>query len=215
MKAQTGTCQCTQCRRNSGSLALICVQIPEAFFRWLSPSATSAGAEPVPFGRPPSSLRTFSATPEVRRGFCATVSTTREQILFPTWKSLGFLGHVWSGSNKGCTLGSCLAAPGPFSFEQMLTLVFSKCGGFLFWREEGGPIEFCVGTIDPLFLVGPSDDPEVGHVDVDGNHIPEEGYGALLAGGYGRHVWSWNEIKGVTDDLAILGVGRGERVKPK
>lgn len=27
--------------------------------------------------------------------------------------------------------------------------------------------------------------------------------------------WTWNEIKGVTDGLSILGTGRGERVMPK
>ncbi|ROW06489.1 hypothetical protein VMCG_04260 [Cytospora schulzeri] len=157
----TGTCQCTQCRRNSGSLALICLQIPKASFKWFSPSTASSGEELAPFDKPPSSLRSYSATPGIQRGFCAT------------------------------------------------------CGGFLFWMEDGGPVEISVGNIDPIFLVGPSDDPEVGQVDIDGNHIPSEGYGALLAGGYGTHYWPWNEIKGVTDDLAILGVGRGERIKPK
>jgi hypothetical protein len=81
--------------------------------------------------------------------------------------------------------------------------------------EKGGPVELSIGTVDPLFLVGPSDDPEVGQVDLDGNHVPREGYGALLAGGFGTHHWTWNEIKGVTDGLSILGTGRGERVMPK
>lgn len=150
----------TQCRRNSGSLFFIWIQIPEASFKWLGSSATNSGEEPVSFDQPPSSLRSFSATPGFERGFCAT------------------------------------------------------CGGFLYWMEKGGPVEFSIGTIDLLFLVGPSDDPGVGQIDIDGNHVPREGYGVLLARGYGTHHWTWNEIKGVTDGLSILGVGRGERVKP-
>jgi hypothetical protein len=72
-------------------------------------------------------------------------------------------------------------------------------------------VDISVGTIDPLYLVGPSDDPEVGKEDVDGEEVPKGGYGLVLAGGYGRNLWCSNEIKGVTDGLAAVGVGRGKR----
>lgn len=78
-------------------------------------------------------------------------------------------------------------------------------------KDEDSLIDVSVGTIDPLFLVGPSDDPEVGKTDVDGQQVPEGGYGSILAGGYGRNLWCSNEIKGVTDGLAVVGVGRGKR----
>lgn len=72
-------------------------------------------------------------------------------------------------------------------------------------------VDISVGTIDPLYLIGPSDDPEVGKTDVEGQEVPKGGYGLILAGGYGRNLWCVNEIKGVTDGLAAVGVGRGER----
>ncbi|POS70873.1 glutathione-dependent formaldehyde-activating GFA [Diaporthe helianthi] len=88
----------------------------------------------------------------------------------------------------------------------------ADCGGFLTWTKfEGSMVDFSVGTIDPLYLVGPSDDPEVGKTDVEGQDVPKGGYGAVLAGGYGRNVWCSNEIKGVTDRLVAVGVGRGQR----
>lgn len=78
-------------------------------------------------------------------------------------------------------------------------------------REEGSLIDISAGSIDPVYLVGPSDDPEVGKTDVEGEQVPKGGYGLVLAGGYGTNVWCSNEIKGVTDGLAAVGVGRGQR----
>ncbi|KAI7773820.1 hypothetical protein LA080_009835 [Diaporthe eres] len=157
----TGTCQCTQCRRNSGSVFWSCVQVPKVCLRWgkVDEKNTSASQiEEWTHERPPSALRSFSATPGIRRGFCAT------------------------------------------------------CGGFLTWmKDEGSLVHVSVGTIDPVYLVGPSDDPEVAKTDVDGEEVPKGGYGPILAGGYGRNLWCSNEIKGVTDDLAAVGVGRGKR----
>lgn len=78
-------------------------------------------------------------------------------------------------------------------------------------KYEDSMVDISVGTIDPLYLVGPSDDPEVGTTDVDGHEVPEGGYGAILAGGYGRNLWCSNEIKGVTGGIGAVGVGRGKR----
>lgn len=78
-------------------------------------------------------------------------------------------------------------------------------------KNEGSLVDVSAGTIDPVYLVGPSDDPEVGKTDADGHEVPKGGYGSILAGGYGRNLWCSNEIKGVTDELAAVGVRRGKR----
>lgn len=88
----------------------------------------------------------------------------------------------------------------------------ATCGGFLTWIKDDGFLDVSVGTIDPLFLVGPSDDPEVGKADVDGQQVPEGGYGLVLAGGYGNHYFCSNEIRGVTSEFVTVGAGgRGKR----
>ncbi|KAK4182986.1 Mss4-like protein [Podospora australis] len=83
------------------------------------------------------------------------------------------------------------------------------CGTFLYWRREAGPnISVAIGTVDPLYLFGE------GHEATNGE-VPKEGFGKALAYGGGGHEWVKNEIKGVTDDLKIVGAGkdgRGERV---
>lgn len=88
----------------------------------------------------------------------------------------------------------------------------ATCGGFLFWMKDNSSLVYLsVGNIDPIFLVGRSDDGEVGTVDVGGQRVPEGGYGLVLAGGYGRNFWCSNEMTGVTDNLVTVGVGRGKR----
>ncbi|KAI3393064.1 hypothetical protein diail_4773 [Diaporthe ilicicola] len=162
----TGTCQCTQCRRNSGSLFFSWVQIPKSCLKWLGvkeeKTSTNQDGDWLPFDRPPSALRSFSATPGIGRTFCST------------------------------------------------------CGGFISWMKDGGLVDVTVGTIDPLFLLGPGDDPEVeksdvDHSAVDRQNVPKGGYGSILAGGYGRNYWCSNEIRGVTDELVTVGAGRGKR----
>lgn len=63
-------------------------------------------------------------------------------------------------------------------------------------------ITIAVGTVDPLYLFGE---------DADGKDVPEGGFGRALASGGGNHEWCRNEIKGVTDQIPILGRERGER----
>lgn len=72
--------------------------------------------------------------------------------------------------------------------------------------------DFCVGTIDPLYLLGPDHkEADVGDVGFKSGSVPKGGYGMLLAGGYGNHNWVSNEIHGVTDSLPVCGIGRGSR----
>ncbi|KAK3380953.1 glutathione-dependent formaldehyde-activating GFA [Podospora didyma] len=83
----------------------------------------------------------------------------------------------------------------------------SQCGTFLYWRHEAGKyISIPIGTVDPLYLFGE------GWENTDGE-VPRGGFGRALASCCGGHEWVSNEVPGVTDDLAILGVdGRGERI---
>ncbi|KAK5651585.1 hypothetical protein OQA88_11858 [Cercophora sp. LCS_1] len=85
-----------------------------------------------------------------------------------------------------------------------------ECGTLLYWRREAGPnISIAIGTVDPLYLFGE------GWEHMNGE-VPKEGFGRALASGCGGHEWVRNEIKGVTDDLALLGAGtqgRGERME--
>jgi hypothetical protein len=56
-KLQSGTCQCTQDRKNTGSLFFPSLRItPYSAFRWTTPTET---------------LKHYSATPAALRGFCA------------------------------------------------------------------------------------------------------------------------------------------------
>lgn len=63
--------------------------------------------------------------------------------------------------------------------------------------------------MDPIYLFG--DGADGVEQDAYGQVVPEGGYSIALASGYGSHEWCGNEIKGVTDGLACLGVGRGTR----
>ena len=77
------------------------------------------------------------------------------------------------------------------------------------WAAEGQDVcSIAVGTVDPLYLWGDGAD---GVTETDGQVVPKEGFGLALAGGYGNHGWCENQIKGVTDSLPIVGVGRGKR----
>ncbi|KAF1810553.1 hypothetical protein P152DRAFT_420420 [Eremomyces bilateralis CBS 781.70] len=55
----SGTCQCTQCRKNTSSLFYIYHKVPFTAFRWTSPT-------PCP------TLKAYQATPGNSRGFCTS-----------------------------------------------------------------------------------------------------------------------------------------------
>jgi hypothetical protein len=50
--------------------------------------------------------------------------------------------------------------------------------------------------VDPLYLIGEG---------ADGVEVPKEGFGLALANCRGEHFWVGNEIKGVTDEMELLG----------
>ncbi|KAI0124968.1 Mss4-like protein [Xylariales sp. AK1849] len=79
-----------------------------------------------------------------------------------------------------------------------------ECGSFLYWKPTAGDdrISIAVGTVDALYLFGEG---------ADGQDVPEGGFGLALVNGGGDHEWCSNEIKGVTDELSILGLQRGKR----
>ncbi len=78
------------------------------------------------------------------------------------------------------------------------------CGGFLYWRRPAADrISIAVGSVDALYLIGEGAG--------EGNDVPAGGYGEALAGGGGSHLWCSAEIKGVTDDMPLLGRKRGKR----
>lgn len=86
----------------------------------------------------------------------------------------------------------------------------ANCGGYINWfLEESEDVCYAIGTVDPLYLLGEGADGV--EKDVYGQVVPEEGYSMALISGHGKHEWCSNEIKGVTDGLACLGVGRGIR----
>lgn len=83
------------------------------------------------------------------------------------------------------------------------------CGSFLYMKpathgndHSSERITIAVGTVDSLYLFGE---------EADGKEVPEEGFGRALASGGGNHEWCRNEIKGVTDQVPILGRERGKR----
>lgn len=83
------------------------------------------------------------------------------------------------------------------------------CGSLLTWRRHGRDyLCFPVGTVDPLYLFGEGAD---GKTEVEGQIVPKEGFGLALGYGGGMHEWCGNEIKGVTDQIPILGRLRGRR----
>ncbi|KAI0811646.1 Mss4-like protein [Xylaria sp. FL0064] len=57
-EASSGTCQCTQCRKNTGSLFFACHHVPNPAFRWTSPNIDAC-------------LRRYQTTPAGERGSCA------------------------------------------------------------------------------------------------------------------------------------------------
>lgn len=86
----------------------------------------------------------------------------------------------------------------------------SECGSWITWgptnpAERGDGIEFAVGTVDQIYLIG--DGVEKVHTAADGTQqtIPEKGYGFALASGSGTHFWTENEIAGVTDSILARG----------
>ncbi|KAI0965639.1 Mss4-like protein [Xylaria arbuscula] len=58
-EASSWTCQCTQCRKNTGSLFFASHHVANAAFRWTSPNTGSH-------------LRRFHTTPVAERGSCGT-----------------------------------------------------------------------------------------------------------------------------------------------
>ncbi|KAH7032829.1 uncharacterized protein B0I36DRAFT_361593 [Microdochium trichocladiopsis] len=83
---QSGTCQCTQCRKNVSGLFFMYYKVPKAAFRWAAientalPSApapassattTTSGPDLVDFLAFPRAYKSFQASPGRSRGFCA------------------------------------------------------------------------------------------------------------------------------------------------
>lgn len=66
---QAHTCQCTQCRKHSGSLVVHFVTISPSQISWCSPGSHS------PSITPPSPFKEFSSSAKGRRGFCAECGT--------------------------------------------------------------------------------------------------------------------------------------------
>ncbi|KAL2132592.1 hypothetical protein VTI74DRAFT_3615 [Chaetomium olivicolor] len=138
-EASSSTCQCTQCRKQTGSL----------FFsnHTISPASTQ-----FKFTSDTATLKLYHASPAAERAFC------------------------------------------------------SECGSFIYWKPTGKESDyvcFTIGTVDPLYLWGEG---------ADGVEVPKEGFGLALANGGGEHVWCGNEVKGVTEGLALVGYGRGKRL---
>ncbi|KAK3306825.1 uncharacterized protein B0T15DRAFT_552908 [Chaetomium strumarium] len=78
-------------------------------------------------------------------------------------------------------------------------LICKCCGSFICWRLTSAWTDlvcFTVGTVDPLYLFGEG---------ADGVEVPWEGFGMALANGGGTHLYCMNEIRGVTDEIEILG----------
>ena len=131
---QSSTCQCTQCRKQSGSLFFLGHQI--------KPASTN-----FKFTTPTTTLKRYRASPEAERVICG------------------------------------------------------ECGSWIYWKSDADDyVCFTVGTVDPLYLFGEG---------ADGVEVPKEGFGLALANGGGEHVWVGNEIKGVTDQMELLGKKRG------
>ena len=129
------TCQCTQCRKQTGSLFYIAHSVPASCFQILGSQED---------------LKQYKASPEAVRTFCG------------------------------------------------------KCGSFLLWSLEGSDhVSFAVGTVDALYLFGEGAE--------DRDDVPKHGFGEILANGGGGHEFCRNEIKGVTDDIPLLGQKRGKR----
>ncbi|KAH8898640.1 glutathione-dependent formaldehyde-activating GFA [Thozetella sp. PMI_491] len=83
----------------------------------------------------------------------------------------------------------------------------TNCGTFLYFcRDAGVRYGLAIGTVDALYLFGEGWEKTKGEV-------PEHGFGLALASSYGGHCYTRNEIKGVTDNLALCGIGRGERLE--
>ncbi|KAK4032544.1 Mss4-like protein, partial [Parachaetomium inaequale] len=137
-ETSSSTCQCTQCRKQSGSLFFICHRIKPAStnFKFTSPTAT---------------LKLYRASATAERVICG------------------------------------------------------ECGSWIYWKPDSDDyVCFTVGTVDPLYLFGEG---------ADGVEVPKEGFGLALANGGGEHCWVGNEIKGVTDQMELLGKKRGWRVE--
>lgn len=63
--ANQAVCQCTQCRKQSGSVIMPFFRVPLGSVEWLS------GDRRAPVDDTPAALKTFSTCKEVQRGFCS------------------------------------------------------------------------------------------------------------------------------------------------
>ena len=121
------TCQCTQCRKNSGALVYYLHAVQASELTWLSKST---------------------------------------------------LGEYQSSA--GCLRGFC-----------------NNCGSPLFWRKDqkDAEVELAVGTFDEEYLLGGRDSEDK----------PTGAYAIALANPDGHHSHLRNEIKGITDHVAVSG----------
>lgn len=67
---QAHTCQCTQCRKNSGSLVVHFITVSPSQLSWFSPGS------PSPSDTPLGPFKEFSSSAKARRGFCAECGST-------------------------------------------------------------------------------------------------------------------------------------------
>lgn len=79
----------------------------------------------------------------------------------------------------------------------------SKCGSTILWRRDSAPDEqsLAVGSFDEEFLIGKRDNDKV---------KGEGGFGMALYQKDNRHLYTVNEIKGVTDHFSGKRFAPGE-----
>ncbi|KXJ92798.1 Mss4-like protein [Microdochium bolleyi] len=66
----SGTCQCTQCRKNVSHLFFMYYKVPKSGFRWFTSDSTTSNADLVDFSTSPKALKHFQASKGHSRGFC-------------------------------------------------------------------------------------------------------------------------------------------------
>ncbi|KAM7185319.1 hypothetical protein V8F20_011852 [Naviculisporaceae sp. PSN 640] len=195
-KKSSGSCQCTQCRRQTGALFFSSHKIAPASkcFRYLSPTSSSNPPPPPGFGSPtpptsnwkentnttmPPTWKEYIASPIGARGICTACGSFLYWRPIPSRSTKSTEEGDGQGEGKGEGEG----------------------------EEDDDYICLAVGTIDPEYLFG-----EEGSAR-DQTGKKNKGFGLALVNGGGGHSWCVNEIWGVTDRIEILGGvdGRGDR----
>lgn len=122
---QAFTCQCTPCRKNTGSLVAHFLGVPAAQITWASPPESG------------SSYREYASSAGCFRGFCETCGTTL------TWRSERdpgtielLLGTVDAG--EGLVKELCVPAAGQFWCSNFVAGVTDGLVGGERWVENRG-----------------------------------------------------------------------------